>query len=58
MQKGNEPKNVVLLGFLKDLAAVTGNDPPLQCCAGQARLRQASARRGEPGFLNAECGYD
>jgi hypothetical protein len=50
MQKGNEPKNVVLLGFLKDLAAMTGNDPSLQCCAGQARLRQASARRVNRGF--------
>jgi hypothetical protein len=28
MQKGNERKNVVLLGFLKDLVAMTGNDPP------------------------------
>jgi hypothetical protein len=26
MQKGNERKNVVLLGFLKDLAAMKGNE--------------------------------
>jgi hypothetical protein len=28
MQKGNEPGNVVLLGFLKDFGSVTGNEPP------------------------------
>jgi hypothetical protein len=27
MQKGNERKNVGLLGFLKDLAVIGGNEP-------------------------------
>jgi hypothetical protein len=28
MQKGNERKNVVLLGVLKDFGVMGGNDPP------------------------------
>jgi hypothetical protein len=36
MQKRNERKNVVLLGFLKDFEVMGGNDPSLQCYAGQA----------------------
>jgi hypothetical protein len=46
MQKGNDRKNVVLWGFLKYFRVMGGNDPSSQCYAGQARLRQASARHG------------